>query len=205
MTTSAEVQEEHGGGSHTPTLNRDIRFENVSFSYGDRDVLKSIDLTIPAGQFTCVLGSSGAGKTTLLDLVIGLIQPSAGRLLLDDQPLRDIDRDAWRHIIGYVPQEIFLFHDTLLRNVTLGDPALTRADAERALRSAGAWDFVEKLPNGLDTVVGERGGRLSGGERQRISIAACAGQEAKAAGAGRGHQRARHRRSKPRSPNSCGS
>lgn len=171
MAASAEAQEEHGGGSHTPTLNRDIRFENVSFSYGDRDVLSSIDLTIPAGQFTCVLGSSGAGKTTLLDLVIGLIQPSAGRVLLDGQPLQEIDRDTWRHSIGYVPQEIFLFHDTLLRNVTLGDPALTSDDAERALRSAGAWTFVEKLPNGIDTVVGERGGRLSGGERQRISIA----------------------------------
>ncbi len=171
MASTAEAQEEHGGGTRIPTLDRGIRFENVSFSYGDSDVLKSIDLHIPAGRFTCVLGSSGAGKTTLLDLAIGLIQPTAGRLLLDDQPLQEVDRDAWRHSIGYVPQEIFLFHDTLLCNVTLGDPALTATDAERALRSAGAWGFVEKLPDGINTIVGERGGRLSGGERQRISIA----------------------------------
>jgi ATP-binding cassette subfamily C protein len=86
-------------------------------------------------------------------------------------PLGDLDRRAWRRLIGYVPQETLLLSDTVLVNVTLGDPAVTRADAEAALRAAGAWEFVAALPAGMDTAVGERGARLSGGQRQRLAIA----------------------------------
>jgi ATP-binding cassette subfamily C protein len=106
-----------------------------------------------------------------VDLVIGLLRPQAGEVLIDGVPLETLDRRAWRRMIGYVPQDTLLLHDSVLANVTLGDPALTRADAERALRQAGAWEFVSALPEGLDTPVGERGGRLSGGQRQRIAIA----------------------------------
>ena len=85
--------------------------------------------------------------------------------------MRDIDIRTWRNVIGYVPQETFLFHDTVFANVALGDPAISRVQAETALRRAEAWDFVAALPDGMDTVVGERGARLSGGQRQRIAIA----------------------------------
>jgi ATP-binding cassette subfamily C protein len=90
---------------------------------------------------------------------------------VDDVPLREIDARAWRRTIGYVPQEHVLLHDTILHNVTLGDPSLGEADAERALRAAGAWDFVAEQPEGLHTPVGERGSALSGGQRQRILLA----------------------------------
>jgi ATP-binding cassette subfamily C protein len=86
-------------------------------------------------------------------------------------PLREVNIKRWRSMIGYVPQDTILLHDSILHNVTLGDPALGGADAERALRDADAWDFISELPRGLDTIVGERGGKLSGGQRQRIAIA----------------------------------
>jgi ATP-binding cassette subfamily C protein len=103
--------------------------------------------------------------------VIGLLRPQDGDVLVDGVPLADLDRRAWRSMIGYVPQETLLLHDSVLHNVTLGEPSLGAADAERALRAAGAWDFVASLPEGLETVVGERGSMLSGGQRQRVMIA----------------------------------
>jgi ATP-binding cassette, subfamily C, bacterial len=143
----------------------------VRFAYDDRPVLEDLSLVIPAGSFTTLVGHSGSGKTTIVDLVTGLLQPQGGRILVDDAPLDELDAVAWRHSIGYVPQENLLLHDSVLHNVTLGDPALGRADAERALRDAGAWDFVAALPEGLDASVGERGSALSGGQRQRILVA----------------------------------
>ena len=128
-------------------------------------------MTLPAGAFIAVVGSSGAGKTTVADLIIGLLRPQRGDVWIDDLPLGDIDATAWRRMIGYVPQETFLFHDTVMANVTLGEPGISRADVETALRRAEAWEFVAALPDGVDTVVGERGARLSGGQRQRIAIA----------------------------------
>jgi ATP-binding cassette, subfamily C, bacterial len=118
-----------------------------------------------------IAGPSGSGKTTLIDLVIGLLNPDAGTIRIDGVALNTLDRAAWRAGIGYVPQEMFLFHDTIYSNITLGDGGLTRADARAALRAAGAWAFVSALPDGMDTVVGERGSRLSGGQRQRIALA----------------------------------
>ena len=128
-------------------------------------------MTLPAGAFIAVIGSSGAGKTTVADLIIGLLRPQRGDVWIDDLPLGDIDASAWRRMIGYVPQETFLFHDTVMANVTLGEPGISRADVETALRRAEAREFVAALPDGVDTVVGERGARLSGGQRQRIAIA----------------------------------
>lgn len=154
-----------------PTLQRDIVFENVSFAYGTAPVLRDLDLTVQTGSFVVLIGPSGAGKTTLVDLLAGLYSPQSGRIMVDGVELGKLDLAAWRQMIGYVPQELFLFHDTILANVTLGTPDLTEADAERALRAAGAWGFVSALPDGLRTVVGERGARLSGGQRQRVAIA----------------------------------
>ena len=105
------------------------------------------------------------------DLIIGLHRPQRGEVWIDDLPLGDVDIRAWREMIGYVPQETFLFHDSIMSNVTLGDDEIPPARVESALRRAGAWEFVAALPEGMDTVVGERGARLSGGQRQRIAIA----------------------------------
>ena len=106
-----------------------------------------------------------------MDLITGLLMPQEGMIWIDDIPLREADMKSWRRMIGYVPQETLLLHDTVLVNVTLGDPAFDEKDAERALREAGAWDFVADMPGGIHSVVGERGARLSGGQRQRITIA----------------------------------
>lgn len=155
----------------TPTLNHAITFRNVSFSYGDKPVLRNVFLTLPAGGFIALTGASGAGKTTIADLIIGLFSPQGGQVSIDDIPVTELSLKAWRSMIGYAPQETIMFHDTILTNVTLGDPALSRADAEEALRAAGSWDFVTSLPEGMDWIVGEKGARLSGGQRQRIAIA----------------------------------
>ncbi len=167
----ARAAAEPPAGGVAPTLARGIALRGVCFAYAERTVLDGVDLEVPAGRLTTLIGPSGAGKTTLVDIVIGLLRPQAGEVLIDDLPLDTLDRRAWRRMIGYVPQETLLLHDSVLANVTLGDPDLTPADAERALRQAGAWDFVAALPQGLDTPVGERGGKLSGGQRQRIAIA----------------------------------
>jgi ATP-binding cassette subfamily C protein len=165
-------QEKEGTiGTLTPVLNHSIRFEDVSFSYGDRFVLKNVSLSFPKGSFSAIIGSSGAGKTTVVDLITGLLMPREGAIWIDDIPLNRLDAKAWRRMIGYVPQETLLLHDTVMANVTLGDPAFDERDVEHALREAGAWDFVADMDSGIHTVVGERGGRLSGGQRQRITIA----------------------------------
>lgn len=168
----ARRQVEPLAGRIPPRFEREIRFDRVSFAYGDeRLVLRELSLTLPAGSFTTLVGASGAGKTTIVDLVTGLLRPQEGRIWIDDVPLDEVDLVAWRHAIGYVPQDNLLLHDTVAYNVTLGDPRLGPEDVERALRAAGAWDFVRALPQGVDTVVGERGGALSGGQRQRILVA----------------------------------
>jgi len=168
---AAGKAEEHLGGSAIPHFEDGIKFEKVAFDYEGHSVFKNLDLEIKAGLMTTLVGGSGTGKTTLVDLTIGLLQPTSGRILLDGTPLQEVDIKGWRKMIGYVPQDTILLHDSVLHNVTLGDPALDIEDAERALRSANAWEFVSSLPDGLETVVGERGGKLSGGQRQRIAIA----------------------------------
>jgi len=167
----AQQAEEKLGNGVAPSFNERLEFRNVDFDYGRHPVLTNLSLTIDAGAFTTLIGSSGSGKTTIVDLAIGLIQPGAGTITLDGKPLQEVDIQAWRRMIGYVPQETILLHDTIMRNITLGDPALQQADVEWALRAAGAADFVAGLPDGLETVVGERGGKLSGGQRQRVVIA----------------------------------
>ena len=166
-----EAMREISTGTKSPTLERDIVLDHVTLSYGDRDVLSDLSLTVPAGRVTVLIGPSGAGKTSIVDLVTGLVRPKGGEIRVDGVPLDQIDLEAWRRRIGYVPQEMLLLHESVRTNVTLGDPALNERDVEKALRAAGAWDFVSALPEGMDTHVGERGARLSGGQRQRIAIA----------------------------------
>ena len=168
---AAERARELGVGGTTPRLVSEISLREVSFSYGRGNVLEGVSMALPAGAFIAVVGPSGAGKTTVADLIIGLLRPQRGEIWIDDLPMRDVDAGVWRSMIGYVPQETFLFHDTVMANVTLGDDDISRAGVETALRRAEAWDFVAALPDGMDSVVGERGARLSGGQRQRIAIA----------------------------------
>ena len=168
---AAEEAQEPDPGATAPQLAAAISLRDVTFSYGRENVLESVSMTLPAGAFIAVVGPSGAGKTTVADLVIGLLRPQQGEVWIDDLPMREVDTAVWRNMIGYVPQETFLFHDTVMANVTLGDDGVSRADAARALRRAEAWDFISALPEGMDSVVGERGARLSGGQRQRIAIA----------------------------------
>ena len=158
-------------GSQTPTLNRAIQFDDVSFGYEETTILHNISMTISAKAFTVFVGPSGAGKTTIVDLITGLLRPQQGEIWIDDIPMAQIDLRSWRRMIGYVPQETFLLHDTVFVNVCLGDQETKEEDVKSALKAAGAWNFVNAMPQGMHSTVGERGGKLSGGQRQRIAIA----------------------------------
>ena len=169
---AAAQAEEHVDGGVEPHFEQGLQFRDVVFAYDpNHPVFNGLCLDIKAGALTTLVGPSGSGKTTIIDLAIALLQPQDGVVLLDGVPLPQINIKQWRGMIGYVPQDTLLLHDSILHNVTLGDPNLDLAAAEEALRAAGAWDFVNRLPAGLDTIVGERGGKLSGGQRQRIVIA----------------------------------
>jgi ATP-binding cassette, subfamily C, bacterial len=167
---ASRARETNPGGT-SPRLDKSVRLNNVSFGYEKISVLRNASLTVPAGSFTTIMGPSGAGKTTIADLIIGLLRPQQGEILIDNVSLEQVDLRQWRRMIGYVPQESFLLHETVLWNVTLGDPEVNEADVEAALRAAGAWEFVAELPQQIHSSVAERGMALSGGQRQRIAIA----------------------------------
>ena len=158
-------------GGREPTLVHGIRLKGVDFAFGGHEVLKGVNLEFPVGEISVLKGPSGAGKTTISDLILALYEPDHGEIQIDGVPLKQLDRTKWRSMIGYVPQELILFHDTIFANVALGDPKITEADVQRALEAAGAWDFVCHLPEGILSVAGEKGAKLSGGQRQRIALA----------------------------------
>jgi ATP-binding cassette subfamily C protein len=166
-----ENEQEDNIGILEPSFIDSVSLQGVSFSYDKKPVLKNTSLTFPKGSFSAIIGPSGAGKTTIVDLITGLLLPQEGRVFIDEIDLAKVNLKAWRQMIGYVPQETLLLHDTVLVNVTLGDVKFTEKDVELALRDAGAWDFVSEMADGVHTVVGERGSRFSGGQRQRITIA----------------------------------
>jgi ATP-binding cassette subfamily C protein len=170
LETAQENKEITQGGT-PPKLEHDITFDGVSFSYGEKQVLDKLNISIKANEITTLIGSSGAGKTTVLDLIAALFEPRGGSILVDGVPLRDLDIMMWRGMIGYVPQEAFLLHDTIFNNVTLSDPAVTREQVLDALEEADTGSFIREFDGGIDFNVGERGSRLSGGQRQRIMIA----------------------------------
>lgn len=171
--TSVEHQEPRSGPAHAMSLNQAIVFEDVEFTYtgASKPALSSISFAAPAGRITALIGPSGGGKSTIADLMMGLMEPQKGRVVIDGEALTDANRPAWRTHVAYVPQEVFLTHDTIAANLRLTVPRADEAALWRALEQAQAAEFVERLPAGLHTVVGERGTRLSGGERQRISLA----------------------------------
>jgi ATP-binding cassette subfamily C protein len=167
----AEANRETLSGRRPPQVGKLCRFEDVSFSHGPTPVLRHVTLDFPPRGITVLSGPSGAGKTTIIDLLIGLNVPTSGRIFIGTDPIEDVDVKAWRSRIGYVPQELSLLHASVRTNITLGDTGIPDEDVLEALRQAGAEGFVSELAHGLDTDVGEMGGKLSGGQRQRISLA----------------------------------
>jgi ATP-binding cassette subfamily B protein len=155
-----------------PRLTGAVSFENVSFAYGGAEaVLRDVTLDVPAGQCVAILGATGAGKSVLMSLVPRFFDPTAGRILVDGIDARRLHLDDLRRNIGLVFQESFLFSNTVAANIAFGHPEATRAQVEKAARIAAAHDFIQALPQGYDTVLGEGGSTLSGGQRQRLAIA----------------------------------
>ncbi len=149
-----------------------IRFEHVSFAYNtERPILFDVDFAIPAGRKVAVVGPSGSGKSTLARLLFRFYDVSGGRVLINGQDVRDVTQHSLREAIGIVPQDTVLFNDTLYYNIAYGRPDASREDIFAAARLAQIHDFIQSLPHGYDTLVGERGLKLSGGEKQRVAIA----------------------------------
>ena len=170
-TNAAADQMEQTGGKLKPELKEKIEFKKATLAYGDNIVCENFSDHIKANKFNVIFGPSGIGKSTLLDAVLGMITPKKGQILIDEVPLSKINIKKWRHQIGYVPQETFLFHDSILNNITMGDKTISENAVKTALKKANAWDFIEKLEDGIEHIVGERGGKISGGQKQRIALA----------------------------------
>jgi ABC-type multidrug transport system fused ATPase/permease subunit len=153
----------------------EIRFDHVSFRYrtddGTKLALDDVDLLVPPGQTVALVGATGAGKSTFAKLVARFYDPTEGRVLVDGHDLRAVQASSLRSQMGIVPQEGFLFSGTIGENIAFGRPDASAADLEEAARAVGAWDFIEALPDGLDTEVGERGVQLSAGQRQLVAFA----------------------------------
>jgi subfamily B ATP-binding cassette protein MsbA len=171
LDSPAEFQRDRGTRD-SAQFERDLRFEGVSFSYGDAPVLKDIDLTARKGEVVALVGPSGSGKSTLVDLIPRFYEPAQGRIVLDGIDTREIKLPALRALTGIVSQETVLFHDTVRNNIAYGAAGeYSQEQIEAAARAANAHDFITELPRGYDTLLGERGTRLSGGQRQRLAIA----------------------------------
>ncbi len=152
-------------------LRGEIEFHGVAVRYGERDALTRVNLRVPGGATVAVVGHTGSGKSTLAHLVPRLIDPTAGSVTLDGIDLRDLSPEALRGVIGYVPQETFLFSATLADNIAFGVKEATEADIRRAAEIAGLAPDIAGFPEGYKTMVGERGITLSGGQKQRTAIA----------------------------------
>jgi ATP-binding cassette, subfamily B, bacterial MsbA len=178
MDMEDEVREKPGA-RRMPKFTRAIRFVDVSFSYSNSNesvgdaplVLHDVNLEVKAGEVLAVVGSSGAGKSTLVHLIPRFFDVSSGRILIDDSDVRDVTLESLRSQIGIVTQETVLFNDTVRNNIAYGQPHVSQKQVEEAARAARAYEFIRGLPEGYNTMIGERGVRLSGGERQRIAIA----------------------------------
>jgi ATP-binding cassette subfamily C protein len=164
-------EKEEISGTVSPDIGHSIEFENVSFSHVAKSVLRNLTISVPANKITVIQGPSGAGKTTLIDLLVGFHRPQQGSIRIGEHSLTTIDLIKWRRSIGYVPQELALFHDSVKANITLYDESITQAALDDAVSLSGVTEFLSGLPQGLDTDVGELGSKLSGGQRQRIALA----------------------------------
>jgi ATP-binding cassette subfamily B protein/subfamily B ATP-binding cassette protein MsbA len=161
------------GGIFFDTLKDAIRLEHVSLRYGPEmaPALRNINLTLEKGHTVALVGSSGAGKSSVADLLAGLYDPSEGRIMVDGTDLRTLDLQRWQQRLGVVSQDTFLFNASIAANIAFGTPGVSITDIQQAAEKAQARHFIEALPQGFETLIGERGYRLSGGQRQRISLA----------------------------------
>src|SRR4051812_1418823 len=171
MDEPEEIAERPGAGELPPGGGL-VRFEDVAFEYlPGRPVLEDVSLEVPAGRTIALIGQTGSGKTTLTSLLPRFYDPTSGRVTIDGVDVRDVTLRSLRHAIGVISQDPFLFSATVRENITFGAPDLGEAEVERIARLAQAHEFVAELPEGYDTVIGERGITLSGGQRQRLAIA----------------------------------
>jgi ATP-binding cassette subfamily B protein len=155
-------------------LRGEVTFDDVWFSYdgsADTWALRGVEIAIRPGETLALVGATGAGKSTFAKLVPRFYDPQKGRLLIDGHDLREVDSRSLRRQLGYVPQEGYLFSGTVAENIAFGKPGADLKEIEQAARSVGAWDAISALPDGLQTVVGERGSRLSAGQRQLVAFA----------------------------------
>jgi ATP-binding cassette subfamily B protein len=158
-----------------PPLRGEIRFDDVTFSYGgDALALDHVSLAVPPGQTVALVGATGAGKSTLAKLVARFYDPDSGRVLVDGHDIRDVSEHSLRSQLGIVPQEGYLFSGTIGDNIGFGRPGASKEQIEEAAVAVGAHEFIERLPEGYDTQVGERGGHLSAGQRQLVAFARAA-------------------------------
>ncbi|MGB2310388.1 MAG: ABCB family ABC transporter ATP-binding protein/permease, partial [Paracoccaceae bacterium] len=166
-----EITTKHGAPDLKVT-GGSISLRNIAFSYeADRQILRDVSLEIPAGQTVAIVGSSGSGKSTIGRLLFRFYDVTGGALSIDNQDVRDVTQSSLQNAIGVVPQDTVLFNDTIFYNIAYGRDGASRADVEQAARDAQIHAFIQSLPEGYDTVVGERGLKLSGGEKQRVGIA----------------------------------
>jgi ATP-binding cassette subfamily B protein len=165
--------EVNAGKAEVTAVKGRLEFERITFRYDEngRDAITDFSLRVPPGETIALVGASGAGKSTLLNLLIGFIRPVSGRILLDSTDMATLDLRTYRRFLSVVPQESVLFEGTIGENVGYGMHEIDERSVREALKDANALEFVDRLPHGLDTVVGEHGARLSGGQRQRIAIA----------------------------------
>jgi ATP-binding cassette subfamily B protein len=165
--------EQNEGKLKVDSVRGNFRFEQVGFQYPDAEaeVISGFSLKVPAGENIALVGHSGAGKSTVLNLVVGFVRPTSGRILLDGRDMNEIDLRTYRNFISVVPQDSILFEGSVYENITYGMGKVTDARVESALRDANAWEFVQSLPDRIETHVGERGAKLSGGQKQRLAIA----------------------------------
>jgi subfamily B ATP-binding cassette protein MsbA len=159
------------GAIELPRISRGIEIRDVTFSYGDEPVLRNINLAVKAGEVVAFVGMSGGGKTTLVNLIPRFYDVTEGQILIDGHDIRDVTIESLRGQIGIVTQQTILFNDTVRNNIAYGDIQKSEEEILRAAKSANAYHFIQNLPKGFETVIGEQGARLSGGEKQRLSIA----------------------------------
>ena len=153
-------------------FNNSIDIKNLSFEYNDKtQVLHNLNLQIKKGESIGLIGSSGSGKSTLCDLILGFLSPTSGQIIIDGKNITNLTFESLRNQIGYVGQHPFLFNDTINANVSYSKPDATNQEIINVCKAAHAHEFIQKLPNGYDTIVGENGALLSGGQKQRLTIA----------------------------------